>query len=228
MNLRKNKNFLPPSQSVLEPSECHLFEVAFFMVKMQKISRKYSNSIRECLNKRELQGIQMETSTPLKKRSQSGIIEFIQSKECQWLACTFRVNPTNRTLHPNVDSKKHIFQTIKWTVGFMKNEFNEGKNLLFLPFWGGEFNTGVATHVHALLEKPSQLTEDFYKKTQDKMNTLAQRAFKSSAKTALFIKEISNSNFELQAFGNYCMRWEGKQFGAGTDKLITELAYLQN
>ena len=110
----------------------------------------------------------------------------------------------------------------------MKNEFNDGKNLVFLPFWGGEVTTEVAKHVHAILEKPSQLTEDFYKKTQDKMNTLAQRAFKSSAKTALFIKEISNSDFELQAFGNYCMRWEGKQFGAGTDKLITELAYLKN
>jgi len=156
------------------------------------------------------------------------MIEFIESKDCQWLACTFRVNPTNRNLHSQSESNKHIFQTIKWTVGYVKNEFNDGKNLLFLPFWGGEFNTGVATHVHALLEKPSQLTEDFYKKTQDKMNTLAQRAFKSSARTALFIQEISNADFELQAFGNYCMRWEGKQFGNGTDKLITELAYLQN
>ena len=110
----------------------------------------------------------------------------------------------------------------------MKNEFNDGKNLVFLPFWGGEVNTEVATHVHALLEKPSQLTEDFKRKTKDKMNALAQKAFKSSAKTALFIKEISNSDLEPQAFGKYCMRWEGKQFGAGTDKLITELAYLQN
>ena len=110
----------------------------------------------------------------------------------------------------------------------MKNEFNDGKNLVFLPFWGGEVTTEVAKHVHALLEKPSQLTEDFYKKTQDKMNALAQRAFKSYAKTALFIQEIPNTDFELQAFGNYCMRWEGKQFGYGTDKLITELAYLQN
>ena len=170
----------------------------------------------------------METSSPLKKRSQRGMIKFIQNNECQWLACTFRVNPTNRTRFSHSESKKHIFQTIKWTVGYMKNEFNDGKNLVFLPFWGGEVNTEVATHVHALLEKPSQLTEDFYKKTQDKMNALAQRAFKSYAKTALFIQEIPNTDFELQAFGNYCMRWEGKQFGYGTDKLITELAYLQN
>jgi hypothetical protein len=170
----------------------------------------------------------MDSISPLKRRSQRGMIELIQNKECHWLVCTFRVYPTNRTLLSQSESMKHIFQTIKWTVGYMKNEFNDGKNLVFLPFWGGEVNTEVATHVHALLEKPSQLTEDFYKKTQDKMNTLAQRAFKSSAKTALFIKEISNSDFELQAFGNYCMRWEGKQFGAGTDKLITELAYLKN
>ena len=110
----------------------------------------------------------------------------------------------------------------------MKNEFNDGKNLVFLPFWGGEVNTEVATHIHALLEKPSQLTEDFERKTKDKMNALAQRAFKSSAKTAFYIQKISNADSELQAFGNYCMRWEGKQFGAGTDKLITEIAYLQN
>ena len=170
----------------------------------------------------------MKTYSPLEIRSQQGIIELIQNSECQWLACTLRVNPTNRTRFTQSETNKHIFQTIKWTVGYMKNEFNDGKNLVFLPFWGGEVNTEVATHVHALLEKPSQLTEDFKRKTKDKMNALAQRAFKSSAKTALFIKEISNSDFELQAFGNYCMRWEGKQFGAGTDKLITELAYLQN
>ena len=170
----------------------------------------------------------MSTISPLKRRSQRGMIEFIQSKECQWLVCTFRVYPKNRNLHSKSESQKHIFQTIKWTVGFIKSEFNDGKNLLFLPFWGGEFNTRVATHVHALLEKPSQLTEDFERKTKDKMNALAQKAFKSSAKTALFIKEISNSDLELQAFGNYCMRWEGKQFGSGTDKLITELAYLQH
>ena len=148
----------------------------------------------------------METSSPLKKRSQRGMIKFIQKNECQWLACTFRVNPTNRTRFSHSESKKHIFQTIKWTVGYMKNEFNDGKNLLFLPFWA----------------------VDFKSKTQDKMNALAQKAFRSPAETELFIEQISNSDFELQAFGNYCMRWEGKQFGAGTDKLITELAYLKN
>ena len=170
----------------------------------------------------------METSSPLKKRSQRGMIKFIQKNECQWLACTFRVNPTNRARFSHSESKKHIFQTIKWTVGYMKNEFNDGKNLLFLPFWGGEINTGVATHIHALLEMPAHINDDLEGKTQTKMNALAKKAFRSSAKTALFIQEISNPDFELQAFGNYCMRWEGKQFGAGTDKLITEIAYLQN
>jgi hypothetical protein len=198
------------------------------MVKMQKISRKYSNSIRECLNKRELQVIKMKTYSPLEKRSQEGIIKLIQNSECQWLACTLRVNPTNRTRFTQAESNKHIFQTIKWTVGYIKNEFNDGNNLLFIPFWGGEIRIKVAKHVHALLEKPSQMTEDFYKKTQDKMNTLAQRAFKSPAKTEFFSKEISNSDDVLQAFGDYYMRWEGKQFGSGTDKLITEILYPQN
>ena len=228
MNLRKNKNFLPPSQLVFDPNECHLFEVAFFMVKMQIISRKYSNSIRECLNKRELQVIKMKTYLPLEIRSQQGIIELIQNSECQWLACTLRVNPTNRTRFTQSESNKHIFQTIKWTVGYIKNEFNDGNNLLFIPFWGGEFRIKVAKHVHALIEKPSQMTEDFYKKTQNKMNALAQKAFKSSAKTEFFSEEISNSDDVLKAFGDYCMRWEGKQFGAGTDKLITEILYPQN
>ena len=170
----------------------------------------------------------MDTSSPLKKRSQRGIIEFIQNKECQWLVCTFRVYPKNRNLYSKSESQKHIFQTVKWTVGYIKNEFNDGKNLLFLPFWGGEINTGVATHIHALLEMPAYTAVDFKSKTKDKMNALAQKAFRSPAETELFIEQISNSDFELQAFGNYCMRWEGKQFGAGTDKLITELAYLQN
>jgi hypothetical protein len=75
---------------------------------------------------------------------------------------------------------------------------------------------------------PAYTAVDFKSKTKDKMNALAQKAFRSPAETELFIEQISNSDFELQAFGNYCMRWEGKQFGAGTDKLITELAYLQN
>lgn len=225
MNLRKIKNFLPPSQSVLKPSECHLFEVAFFMVKMQKISRKYSNSIRECLNKRELQGIQMETSTSLKKRSQNGIIEFIQNSECQWLGCEFRVNPKNKTYFTQYESKRHTLQTIKWTVGYIKNEFNDGNNLLFLPFWGGEFSTGVARHVHAFLEMPAQINDDFKDKTQIKMNALAKKAFRSSASTDFHMDKISNSYIELQKFGNYCMRFEGKQFGYGTNKMIAELAY---
>ena len=170
----------------------------------------------------------MNAISPLKRRAQRGIIEFIQSKDCQWLACTFRVNTEGRFHHKNSDTKKHTLQTIKWTVGFLKKEFNRGKNLFFLPFWGGELDSGVAIHVHAFLEKPTQLPEDFISKTEDRMNALAQNAFHSSAKTDLDFREISNSDFELQAFGNYCMRWEGKQFGAGTDKLITELAYLQN
>ena len=198
------------------------------MVKMQKISRKYSNSILECLNKRELQVIKMKTYLPLEIRSQQGIIELIQNSECQWLACTLRVNPTNRTRFTKSETNKHIFQTIKWTVGYMKNEFNDGNNLLFIPFWGGEFRIKVAKHVHVLLEKPSQMTEDFYKKTQDKMNALAQKAFKSSAKTKFFSEEISNSDDVLKAFGDYCMRWEGEQFGSGTDKLITEILYPHN
>jgi len=197
------------------------------MVKMQLFLKMYSKPILESLNTLELQQTHMDSISSLKKRSQRGMIDFIQNKDCHWLVCTFRVYPTNRALFSQSESRKHIFQTIKWTVGYMKNEFNDGENLVFLPFWGGEVNTEVATHVHALLEKPSQLTEDFERRTKDKMNAFAQRAFKSSAKTALFIEEISNSDFEIQAFGNYCMRWEGKQFGSGTDKLITELAYLQ-
>ena len=170
----------------------------------------------------------MNTISPLKRRAQRGLIEFIQSKDCQWLACTFRINPAGRIHHKNSDTKKHTLQTIKWTVGFIKNEFNRGKNLFFLPFWGGELDSGVAIHVHAFLEKPTQLPKDFIGKTEDKMNVLAQKAFHSSAETNLDFRKISNSYVELQAFGNYCMRWEGKQFGSGTDKLITELAYLQH
>jgi hypothetical protein len=156
------------------------------------------------------------------------MIDFIQNKDCQWTACTFRVNPKNRTYYTQSESKRHTLQTVKWTIGFIKNEFNCGKNLLFLPFWGGEVKTGVATHVHALLEMPAHLNDNFEGKTQIKMNALAKKAFRSSSSTAFYIEEISKSEHALQAFGNYCMRWEGKQFGSGTDKLITEIAYLQN
>jgi len=170
----------------------------------------------------------MDSISPLKRRSQRGMIDFIQNKDCQWTACTFRVNPKNRTYYTQSESKRHTLQTVKWTIGFIKNEFNCGKNLLFLPFWGGEVKTGVATHVHALLEMPAHLNDNFEGKTQIKMNALAKKAFRSSSSTAFYIEEISKSEHALQAFGNYCMRWEGKQFGSGTDKLITEIAYLQN
>ena len=95
----------------------------------------------------------------------------------------------------------------------MKNEFNDGKNLVFLPFWGGEVTTEVAKHVHAILEKPSQLTEDFYKKTQDKMNALAQRAFKSYAKTALFIQEIPKKNYGSAHLGIVGSPWLKAELG---------------
>jgi len=140
----------------------------------------------------------MDSISPLKRRSQRGMIDFIQNKECQWLVCTFRVYPTNRTLHSQSESIKHIFQTIKWTVGYMKNEFNDGKNLVFLPFLGGEVDTEVATHVHALLEKPSQLTEDFERKTKDKMNELAQRAFEDGQMKFNYKKGWYQSRITIQ------------------------------
>ena len=195
------------------------------MVKMQIISRKYSKSIHECLNKRELQVIKMKTSSPLEKRSQREIIKLIQNSECQWLECEFRVNPQNKTYFTQYESKRHTLQTIKWTVGYIKNEFNDGNNLLFLPFWGGEFSTGVARHVHAFLEMPAQINDDFKDKTQIKMNALAKKAFRSSASTDFHMDKISNSYIGIQKFGNYCMRFEGKQFGYGTNKMIAELAY---
>ena len=170
----------------------------------------------------------MDAISPLKRRSQRGMIDFIKNKDCQWLACTFRVNPTNRTYFSPSESKKHTLQTVKWTIGFVKNEFNSGKNLIFLPFWGGEVSTGVAKHIHALLEMPANKNDDFEGKTQVKMNALAKKAFRSSVSTAFYIEEVSKSEHALQLFGDYCMRWEGKQFGSGTDKLITEIAYLQN
>ena len=51
-----------------------------------------------------------------------------------------------------------------------------------MPFWGGEVKTGVATHVHALLEMPAHINDDLEGKTQIKMNALAKKAFRSSEK----------------------------------------------
>lgn len=139
----------------------------------------------------------MDSISPLKRRSQRGMIDFIKNKDCQWLACTFRVNPTNRTYFSPSESKKHTLQTVKWTIGFIKSEFNCGRNLLFMPFWGGEVKTGVATHVHALLEMPAHINNDLEGKTQIKMNALAKKHFAHLPQQPFISRKFQNQNMHF-------------------------------
>ena len=93
----------------------------------------------------------------------------------------------------------------------------ENKDMKFVAFFGGEKDSGVAGHFHALLQFPSNADKEaFVEKFQKLWSIKVSDALKTTLKTSVYAKPIKSQ----EAYSAYCSRYEGATFGGGSEKVV--------
>ena len=93
----------------------------------------------------------------------------------------------------------------------------KNKDMKFVAFFGGEKDSGVIGHFHALLQFPSNVDKvAFIEKFKYLWSIKVSDALKTTLKTSVFAEPIKSQ----EAYSACCSRYEGATFGGGSEKVV--------
>lgn len=152
-------------------------------------------------------------TTPLTASAQAEFRHWVHSqKDCTWLNSTFRIAGQRAINTPGA------LRALDWTIDDAERVFNGRKTLRFVPYLGGEPASGVAAHIHALLELPiGQGCEDFNKHIADRWTYFLRKQFHQHIEATVWFRRYEPHDREEQ---EYFMRYEGPTFSKGLEKVI--------
>ena len=154
------------------------------------------------------------------------IIDTINQSENDWFIGVFKINGTyvdssgvKRQL-VNSSSLSRFYKTVDWTISTSRRNVNDN-TLRFIPFVGGDKESGVSIHIHSLIEIPKDKKWKLHDSLKKNWSIYTPRSFKCSVKSELWLDVLDKSRIENQL--NYCIRYEGGTFLKGTEKVLFEL-----
>ena len=156
----------------------------------------------------------------LSKKAQREYWDWILEQDCSWAICTFRVDGQWQA------RSEKAFKGLRWTVEDVQRRLNKKKKLCFVPYVGGEPESGIAAHVHALVEIPRGATlEALAQRLEAIWPSYLRKACGNDASAAkVWIDAFQPYNGEELL--RYFARYEGKTFSSGLDKALLGLTYL--
>lgn len=169
----------------------------------------------------------------IQRRASRDFSKWVATAKNDWYHTVLRISPPRYCVDARVNSESinsRLFKSLRWTLSAVRRQLNDGKSLNFVPFWGGDTKNGVGIHIHALVEIPKHGCNptEFQSFFEFELDRLSQKAFRTSVRPQVFVNTVSvSTECPLSMLTNYTLRWEGEQFGKGTEKLITELLHLR-
>ena len=114
-----------------------------------------------------------------------------------------------------------FYKAVDWTITTTRRN-KHNKNMKFIPFIGGDKESGITTHIHAFIEIPNyEMKWELNDKLKKNFNTMCRHSFKSDVDSDLWLNELDKS--QIQKHQRYCLRYEGNTFLHGTEKVLFEL-----
>ena len=145
--------------------------------------------------------------------------QWIAAQPCEWLQCTFNLRDGPR-FGIDEKSKKRVETALRWTIDACERKFNAKQMLRFLPFYGGEPNSAVHTHIHALLERREENNGISLENHLSKMwQSFARRKCGQQVEATVWTAPFECSNWNGL---KYFCRYEGATFISGIEKVILE------
>lgn len=107
-------------------------------------------------------------------------------------------------------------KALDWTITELKRKHPMMK---FIPFLGGDRESGVQGHIHGLLHLPNDIDPQEFR---DKMERIWTRNIRKCLKdkglscSIGYLEEIK----DIDAYLAYCQRFEGSTFESGLEKVV--------
>jgi hypothetical protein len=165
----------------------------------------------------------------MKSSFESWITESISNSTSIWVALTFRVDGYVLNGHQQMQScwkndstciQQRVTKALEWTITEFRRKFF--RKMRFAAFWGGDSDIGIFPHIHAVLEAPIGTTRE------EIQTYLSELWGKKLAKT---LRCFVNSSVYVEGlhfpkkFIPYCIRYEGKTFSLGDEKVIVNKSF---
>jgi hypothetical protein len=120
----------------------------------------------------------------------------------------------------NESSLSRFYKAVDWTITTTRRKVKTPK-MRFIPFIGGNKEFQVSTHVHAFIEIPNKekywLLHDTLKKN---WNIFPNRSYKGIEKVTSDLWLMNLDKSLIKNHTSYCLRYEGKDFLNGTEKVL--------
>jgi len=167
----------------------------------------------------------------LNKKSNIAVSTWISNtlnySNSDWYIAVFKIEGTYKDDYGisrqvlNQSNLSTFYKSVDWCITTSRRNIN-CKSMKFIPFIGGDRDEHVAIHIHAFIEIPSHKYKwPLHDSLKRNWHIYASRAFKLNVNDDLWLNILDKSLIENH--GNYCMRYEGKTFLNGTEKVLFQL-----
>lgn len=160
----------------------------------------------------------------------------LDQSDSEWFIAVFKINGTyldkfgcNRQIVNDLSFGK-MTRALDWTISTIKRNYSY-PTMQFVPFVGGDKESGVKTHIHAFIEIPSGANKyEFSYRIRRRWSEFVIRSFKFKSKdidknkefiaSSVWFDDLDKSRAKFHSY--YVGRYEGKTFMYGHEKILVE------
>jgi hypothetical protein len=150
----------------------------------------------------------------------------LDESESEWSILVFKLNGgvlddsgRYRQLVNDLSFQRFL-KSIDWTVTTTKRKLSN-KNLKFIPFVGGDKESGISIHVHAFVEIPeSHSIYEVMDLLQIHWKKYCKKLFKEFHQAEIWYQKLDKTRSSNHL--RYVTRNEGKSFNYGDEKILIE------
>ena len=146
-----------------------------------------------------------------------------------WLFLLFRVDGTitnGHNLRQSVWSQSSISviekvkTALSWTITESRRKYN--RHMKFAGYLGGEPDSGIFPHIHAVIELPIHTSQETLTEYLDYLwQRKLEKSFKQPIRSSVTSEVLKNGDGAL----GYCSRYEGHTFSFGDEKVIVNNSF---
>ncbi len=146
-----------------------------------------------------------------------------------WLFLLFRVDGTitnGHNLRQSVWSQgsisviEKVKTALSWTITESRRKFN--RQMKFAGYLGGEPDSGIFPHIHAVIELPTHTSQEVLTAYLDYLwQRKVEKSFKQPIRSSVTSQVLKYGGNAMR----YCSRYEGQTFSFGDEKVIVNNSF---
>ncbi len=157
-------------------------------------------------------------------RAKRELSYWILDQPNEWLFARFTCRPpAGSRLSAFSDEYRHKAEkAFRWTMDDVTRRTKRRERLKCVPAWGGDDESGVYPHIHAMVELVAR--DDYEFLISNRWEFFVKKIFGATASVDFYAAPYDKT--QATDGIKYITRYEGNLFGRGTDKIALDLTVL--